>query len=417
MWYRRLFYPIMIGTLFSQSIYHSYGVGLSQSTTHVSSYGLSVTGLVPSFRRGISLDNPATWPRLKSTFVNSSFRNLNIREATSNTLNQATGLSSTLFVIPIKEKYAFGLSLAPVTNQQIFLQEDSTLLLFGPDSLVRQKSARAGGGVSAFSFALSFPFERNSEAGLKVNYLFGSARNEYSLRVNEVEYRQFYRLIYNGMTLNGYLNTTLKTDPNYEVRLYSSVLSTIKPLRADIRSFQPYEDTNGNYYYDNADYPNSLAIDTSAVQSVFAPSALSLGVGVIFKENYHFSVEFERWKDQSLNGTELSLFRDSFDQINRFGVGWVKFPSRRPKEWYQKLVYRAGLHRSTFQLTESGRKLNEVGLSLGIGFKFGPAGNQIDLAYKFGSRSLTTNHNEAIQEFAVEISLGDVWFSKRRVRK
>ncbi|MFQ6612001.1 MAG: hypothetical protein ACE5D2_02715 [Fidelibacterota bacterium] len=418
MWSRKtLVFTVLVGSLFGQSIFHSYGVGLPRPIAHVSTIGLGNIGLVPTFREGVSLDNPATWSNLKYTYLNGSFRNLNVTEQISNTLNQATGLSSALFVVPIKGKYAFGLSITPVTDQQVFLQEDSTIFQFGPDSVIHQKSARSGGGVSAFSFAFSFPFEQNSEAGIKVDYLFGSARNEFSLRVNDIEYRQFYRMAYSGLTINSYLNTYILRKVNYQARFFTSVATTIRPLEANVYSFQPYEDSNGNYYYDNTDYPRSLSIDSSVVKSVYSPNVVNLGVDVAYQTDYHFILEYQHWADQATNAKDLSIFGDYIKQINRYEMGLVKFPPRRPREWYQKLIYRVGINRSIFRLEQNGRYLNENGLSIGIGFKFGSAGNQIDLAYKFGSRSLATDHKEAIQELAIEISLGDVWFSKRRERK
>ena len=52
-------------------------------------------------------------------------------------------------------------------------------------------------------------------------------------------------------------------------------------------------------------------------------------------------------------------------------------------------------------------------ISFGFGFKFGLIGNQIDLSYRFGNRE-GLNLKETIQNLNISISLGDIWFLKRR---
>ena len=59
--------------------------------------------------------------------------------------------------------------------------------------------------------------------------------------------------------------------------------------------------------------------------------------------------------------------------------------------------------------------INEVGLGLGIGFNFGITGNQIDLGYKLSKRDgLYLVGNETLHSFNLGISIGDLWFVKRR---
>jgi opacity protein-like surface antigen len=59
--------------------------------------------------------------------------------------------------------------------------------------------------------------------------------------------------------------------------------------------------------------------------------------------------------------------------------------------------------------------INEVGLGLGVGVNFGITGNQIDFGYKFSKRSgLHLIDKETLHTFNVGVSIGDLWFVKRR---
>jgi hypothetical protein len=54
---------------------------------------------------------------------------------------------------------------------------------------------------------------------------------------------------------------------------------------------------------------------------------------------------------------------------------------------------------------------------MGIGFKFADTGNQIDFSYRTGSRFINSNYKELVKEFNIGLSLGDVWFLRRRAKQ
>ena len=69
------------------------------------------------------------------------------------------------------------------------------------------------------------------------------------------------------------------------------------------------------------------------------------------------------------------------------------------------------------QLARINKRLDieELGFSFGVGFKFKPVANQINLNYYFGNRKFSNiEEKEFIQQIQVGISLADIWFVKRR---
>jgi len=48
--------------------------------------------------------------------------------------------------------------------------------------------------------------------------------------------------------------------------------------------------------------------------------------------------------------------------------------------------------------------------------KFAATGNQLDVAYRTGARFMTNDYKESIQEFTIGLSLGDIWFLRRRAK-
>ena len=77
--------------------------------------------------------------------------------------------------------------------------------------------------------------------------------------------------------------------------------------------------------------------------------------------------------------------------------------------------FRSGIFalRSVF---DSRKNVDERGVSFGIGIKFGVTNNQIDFGYSIIQRSGFNVDGEIIQKFRIGLSLGDIWFIKRRER-
>jgi len=82
---------------------------------------------------------------------------------------------------------------------------------------------------------------------------------------------------------------------------------------------------------------------------------------------------------------------------------------------YDKLSFKFGLTYYNHILNDQTSSITEVGGSLGLGFKFKPVGNQIDINYYLGFREYPDIADaELVQQVQVGISLADLWFVKRR---
>ena len=105
---------------YTQSVFNSYGLGLNRTSYHTSVNGAGSIGLVPTFHPGVSMENVATWPGLNYTFISGSYSNQLFANEKRNISNQAAGFSKIQFIVPILDKYGFGLSLKPLNNHNTF---------------------------------------------------------------------------------------------------------------------------------------------------------------------------------------------------------------------------------------------------------------------------------------------------------
>ena len=107
---------------------------------------------------------------------------------------------------------------------------------------------------------------------------------------------------------------------------------------------------------------------------------------------------------------------DWIDHSNDVKLSLVRFPNDISLDLVDKISFRTGIISKSHTLALSNAIVSEVGGSLGFGFKFKIVGNQVDINYYLGNRKYSDNtfKTEIIQQMQVGVSLGDLWFVKRR---
>jgi hypothetical protein len=96
-----------------------------------------------------------------------------------------------------------------------------------------------------------------------------------------------------------------------------------------------------------------------------------------------------------------------------------------PRIWHESLHFRGGIIKRSYELenqlfaNEQSEKynVNDIGLSIGFGIIFGVTKNQIDFGLNLINRSDSHSSDKLITNFNIGISIGDLWFVKRRVKK
>lgn len=419
MWFLKNIFtiPLFWGSLLlGQSFFNGYGVGMTGGGEHATSQSVGSAGLLPTFKKGISLDNPSTWQLLRFTTLNSSFNGKKII-LEPGIKNQSNGLTQLQFIVPIAKKYAWGISISALSEQGIFIRSDSSsFLFFEGDSINIQKEIRSGGGISNLSTAFSFPISEKVQFAVKFDFLFGSSRDEYVLKVNNDNFRTYQHKIYRGILFHGFINSNILQREHYSVHVYGGAGITLVPASAKIIKMNPFGDTNQNFYYDVNDYPDSLIEKTFNIKNIYKPKYISAGLNLDLHNGFNIVGEIQLWNDKSINGTTISIFPDFIENKRHYTLGITKFINRRPREWYERLYYRGGYYTTINTLKVSKKSINERGFSLGFGLNFGATDNQIDISYKKGDRFMVNGQKENFEEVSIGISLGDIWFLKRRSR-
>ena len=413
------FIPLILclSLLVGQGTMNGFGLGHFYENQGITSAGNGLNSLVPGFQSNVSLSNPSTWHHLKYTHLSLSYSGDENTISELPLLNRYSGLSYASWIVPIKSKGSFGLALVPYADQRISLTDtDTTSFIAFDDTLSLLKSFDRSGGIMAFKVGTSYLIRENFSIGLSVDMLFGSSRQNESIFFDGSSIIQTSRTRYSGVLGEVFISLALQE----RINLFASVKQALRDLDGIYTEKHLFDDANGNGYHDYGNdfpLPDSVSAKNEIrLTGIHKPKQFSFGVQSKLNKQTSISFEFSTIKDKGTIDSSLTLpINNSIDHSNDFKLSLVRFPNDISLDLVDKISFRTGLMYKSHTLALSNAIVSEVGGSLGFGFKFKTVGNQVDLNYYLGKRNYSDTFNaEIIQQMQVGVSLGDLWFVKRR---
>ncbi|MBL7013399.1 MAG: hypothetical protein ISR83_03170 [Candidatus Marinimicrobia bacterium] len=414
---------LLSNILSAQSLLNGYGFGGVPSNSAASIMGMGGNSISPTFQLGTSVNNPATWMRLKYTRLNISYINDQSMFSSFEGMNGQTLLGIGQMIVPIKEKYSFGLGLMPYRNQSISITgKESTFIAFG-DTISTKKSLNSYGGINSFYFGFGLSPNPAHSVGAKLHLLFGSTRQSIKNNVEGVMSYSNGRYNYSGLLVDLYYSSNFESSINFS----GMIQYALNPLSYVSKIYHPFDDTNQSGYHDSEIYSMDFPYQSdvgSAVEgqadNIHSPFQYQIGVDWNVKENIAISGEYLLWKEKGdLSNLSFVLpLNDYVIQRDEFSIGIVRFtPNLLAPKFLDKFQLRSGFHSINYQLSSGNTPINDISFSFGFGFKFKATMNQIDIAYRTGKREYNESlGSENYQQLMAEFTLGDIWFVKRRSR-
>jgi hypothetical protein len=409
-----------LSLLVGQGTMNGFGLGHFYENQGITSAGNGLNSLVPGFQSDVSLSNPSTWHHLKFTHLSLSYSGDENTISDLPLLNRYSGLSYASWIVPIKSKGSFGLALVPYADQRITLTDtDTTSFIAFEDTLSLLKSFDRSGGIMAFKVGTSYLFRENLSVGLSVDMLFGSSRQNESIFFDGSSIIQTSRTRYSGVLAEVFISLAVQE----KINLFASVKQTLRGLDGIYTEKHLFDDANGNGYHDYGNpldfpLPDSVSAKNEIrLPGIHKPEQFSFGIQSKLNKQTSISFELSSVKDKGTISDYLTLPLDDWiDHSNDFKLSLVRFPNDISLDLLDKISFRTGLMFKSHTLALSNEIVSEVGGSLGFGFKFKAVGNQVDLNYYIGNRKYSdgTFKREIIQQMQVGVSLGDLWFVKRR---
>ena len=453
---RKKYYQFLIilsSFVYSQDVYSAYGIGELLLSHNASVIGAGSTGLMPNFQKNVSLSNPSTWTDMPFAYISINYGGLQIIDKINNRENILSGLHQFQFILPIKGKYAIGISFQPYSSQLYSLYSNNTDIKYIEQDTINFNSyLNGGGGISDLSFSLSARFLKTEKGALKFNYLFGSSRNQISYSMNDgnngldddfdglideegendINYIYNQRNIYDGTLISGYFSSNRINIGKRKLTISASFNSVFNSFRVKNYSFYPFEDVNNNGYYDLSDYPTPAGNDSIPptalkyeYKKLFIPSQYAIGLNLEMSDLLNLQAELSNWSDLA-NGENnvLSNLNYQLTDYQHFNISAIRFARALPRYWYESLHFRSGLFVRKYNLKMYATNetdfnqydYNDIGLSIGVGIKFGLTKNQLDFGLNLINRSDSINNDKFITNFNIGLTIGDIWFVKRRAK-
>ena len=398
----------------SQGIQNSFNIG---SLKHMKGSQTVEYGILPNFRYDISLNNPATWPKLKFTQLSLNYKGL---ENSSDVKNIVSGISLGKMIIPFKNKNAIGISFEPYSDQNIIFSDSliSENILFG-DSIKTSREYIREGGLFSFQTGFGRTVNNKISVGFNLNYIFGSSRDSEIFVVDQISTIEKYRYKYSGILFQGFTNFY----PNKKTGIFISLKRPLRNLRTVFERHHLFEDVNGNGYHDNyGDFPSLIDVNfpkqIDLDQVIHSPKEFIIGVERKLLNKITLNTQISRYQDNGeLNKNYNNRIHRIIRSSNSISIGLMKFSNQLPSSFYDKFIIRLGLDYRNANISPE-IPMTEFGYSLGISYKFKALSNQIDFNYSGGTRSYDRNYkNETFQQLQIGITIADLWFVKRRQRR
>ena len=359
--------------------------------------------------------NPASYMAFDSTsFVfDAAF---NLRSGTMTTIDQSQktsygSISNLYFGFPIAKWWRTSLGLMPYSNVGYEIRSNRTLTDFGNTATIY----KGYGGLNKVYFGNAFSIAKGLSFGFNASYLFGTIVKQEALTCPDSAYFfntmnkssvRLNKLVYDAGLI---YHRNLKDGKFYQIGLTFSPKQKIDGLA---------ETTVYTYLYN---YSSELESPKDTLSHTIGNNGIvslptSVGAGFMFgSTNRWFAIAditYQKWSEFTYLGSNPGL-RDSY----KFSLGGQFRPSAVDiGKYFDRVNYRAGLRFEQGYLELQNTRINDLGVSFGVGLPMKKSKSTLNLAVELGT--LGTTNNGLIKEnyvrFTIGTSLQERWFLKRR---
>ena len=417
-----LFY---LGTSPAQSPHNTDLYGLFFDHTDAAGFALGNTGLLPSHNSRFSIANPTTWSELKFALLSVHYNTGEIRYEEENYLAGFGILSNAVFIVPIKNKYSFGLGIKPLTRRKFHIESNKDQsIVFDNDSLLLTKSIEGTGGISSFYSAFSWRFSPENTLALQLDFLFGTFNEFTSSRLFEdnpetvppVVYQR--RFEFNIKLLSLYFSSRSLFD-QHNLMMYALFQLPVGSKFLKETDRPPFMDLNLDNIHSGSELPYLENVEEKTLTHRNFPFPVTVSGGMTYKMGGKTIIGFEflsrifsKESGEFLNSVSTNLYNG-----NRISMSLLREAKQGSRQLTQRLHYRIGIFRHQHYISSRQKPLIQNGIGFGIGIPFGLFQNQIDIGFRFSKKDgFLTGDPEFVREVTIGLSLGDIWLVKGKRR-
>lgn len=422
---RKLYFVIVIVTIIFVTIpnfsiaqssisspYSRFGIGETNIFNNPINNAMGGVGYTYSRNNSINYLNPASYAGIDTTSLvfdvgfYSEWVTLSNNSYKSN--GNKTSLSHIFIGFPIGNKFKFALGIIPMSSVEFNTSE--TII----DSIIGKytKSYESLGGLNKALLGASFSPIKNLSFGVNLEYIFGNYYKSSTIAFPDSTYMYSSR-VENNYHVNVF-NFSLGLQyfqplPNGDKIGLGAIYDFASKFPTDnIISRYTFTSSAGNEYM-----KDSIHKETSS-NSIQYPS--TIGVGLSYEKTNKLYVGIDgryiNWSDFKFQSDYINT---NFVNNLKISIGGEWKPDAYGS-YFQKAVYRFGAFYDNGMLEFNNNRINELGVSFGIGLPIKKSNTLINISFEYINKG--TKENDLIKEdyfrLGLSFSAKDLWFFKRK---
>lgn len=360
----------------------------------------------------LNLRNPAAFGDLKLTSFTAalSHNTTQYKSATKTETKNNASFDYLALGFPISKKMGLGFGLLPYTSIGYNIQSIST-----NGNQTQQEEFTGSGGLNKVFISFGYHINNNFSVGVTGNYDFGKIDNQNESVIENIIYgtREENSSELSGVDFNFAL--TYKANIMNNLVFRSSVIFAPEAKLSSINNKEISTFTNVSSGLGDTEEIDLKAIGLKYTDLVL-PSSLTLGAGIGKEHKWFVGSEFQSIKTSNFENAFLSVNGVEYEDSYRVSLGGYYIPKYNSFTSYlSKIVYRAGVKYEETGLVVNNEKINNFGISFGLGLPVSNFSN-VNLNFEYGKRG-TLNAGLIEENYfnaKLSFSLNEKWFIKRK---
>lgn len=389
----------------TSSPYSFYGIGEPRFNGNIESRSMGGISMIPDSTR-INFQNPAGYGNLKLTnfTIGASTDKKKQKSASSTSVAKRTSIDYIALAIPLG-KFGAGFGLMPYSSVGYKIENDNNLKRFN-----------GTGGVNSVFFGTGYRIQPNLSIGATANYNFGK------IQTNSVEFIQDIAIgsrELNSTNLSGF-NLNFGLMYQYKLKEKMTVFSSLYFTPKSTLTSNNQRTISTVFLNADSDYINIDSFDPITSETdIELPQKWALGIGVGNIKKWGFGVDIALQDARKKHNTYNYSSNFTYGNYRRYGLGGYFIPATNQYSNYAKrITYRGGFVYEKTGLIVNSTKINDIGMTLGLGLPITGSFSNLNLGFEFGKKGTTKNN--LVQEnyiiLNIGFSLNDKWFVKTKYR-
>ncbi len=426
-WVQLLFFNTVFGQTLDQkskndnvvpSPYGQIGLGDMEISTSTRHAGLAQTGIALPYMGHINMLNPAlsAYTRQNTIFdAGVTMQHIGISNGQKSQNNTGANFHYFNIGLPISNKFwGSFIGIAPLSNANGSFSDKKPVQ--GSTTDFVNVTSQTLGGLTKFYMTHGFKLPKNFAIGFNASYIFGNISHTDIFSVTDSKTFSIYKSkeVYKLLELTFGLSYFKEIKPGYKLFFGSTASYSF-----DIGSKDSLSVSHNTYssqlqsfipFYKNTEIANENILIT-------LPPKFGIGLALEKSSKYSISLDYTytMWSKFVSYHNEKNLFTDA----HRLSAGFEIIPNANALKGYlNRVAYRGGAFYHSTPYFLQNTKINEFGLTGGIGFPLGKSLlSTLNFSVQAGQRGTLANGlvRENFIRFFLGININDRWFTRYKL--